>query len=361
MLLSQATTALRRAPCVRRPTSGLLTLALLLAVGTIGCTSALYGRTGAVITGYAHDHMVPHLMADDDVGMACQMGAALTGFVASFERVGADPDLAAVVSFIGAGMCAEEAAREAELRQARAIRAGNATEAQDAAFVASRAHFDAARRFLRAFQRAEKRFGAFGGACPEIAADEEVVALLALSAGIMAVLHDRGARGAAAVPMTIPPVVARATTCLDDGRWWGVPSALRAAVWMTVPGSGPAAKEGQNPLAPARDALEAASKRGDEAGVRLARALQVVALTGAGDDAGARVAIAAHAAALQAKAAPGQWRLLDSYATLLSRHEADRIWSRERGHRGPGVGIGELPVAPEAPNPEDESVLDGID
>ncbi len=361
MLLSPSQTASRLTLGARRATTAPLALALLLTFGASACTSALYGRTGAVITGYAHDHMVPHLMGDEDVGMACQMGAALTGFVASFERVGADPDLAAVVSFVGAGMCAEEVAREAELRQVRAVRAGNASEAQDAAIVAGRAHFDAARRFLRAYQRAERRFGAFGGACPKVSDDEEVVALLALSAGMMAVLHDRGARGAAGVPMTIPPVVARAAACLDDGRWWGVPSALRAAVWMTVPGAGPASKEGQDPLAPAREALEAAAKRGDAAGIRLARALQVVGLTGAGDEAGARAAIAAHAAALQAKAAPARWRLLDGYATLLSRHEADRIWSHERGHRSPGVGIAELPAAPEAPSREDESVLDGIE
>ena len=326
---------------------------LVAATGS-GCSSFLYGQTGAVMSGYAGDHMVPYLLADDDVGMACQMGASLTGFVGSFERVADRPDLPVLVSYVGAGMCAEDVAREAELRQARAVRAGQATEARDAALAGERAHLDAARRFYRAWQRAEAHFGELGKAgCPTIAEDERVSYLLGLSAGMMAVMHDRGARGAAGVPTAIPPKVARAAACLDDKAWWGVPSALAAAVWMTVPGSGPADRKPQ-------DVLASAAATGDAAGVRLSRALQVIALAGAGDEAGMREAIAAHGAALAAKAPPARWRLLDAYATLLTRHHADLVWTREAGHRAPTTGLGEMPAKAARPSAEDESVLDGI-
>lgn len=328
--------------------------AAVVATSTSGCSSFLYGQTGSVMSGYAGDHMVPYLLADDDVGMACQMGGALTGFVGSFERVADRPDLPVLVSYVGAGMCAEDVAREAELRQARAVRAGQATEAQDAALSGERAHLDAARRFYRAWQRAEAHFGELGkGACPKIDESEQVSYLLGLSAGMMAVMHDRGARGAAGVPTAIPPKVARAAACLDDKTWWGVPSALAAAVWMTVPGTGPADRKPQ-------DVLAAAAATGDAAGVRLARALQVIALAGSGDEVAMRAAIAAHGAAIAAKAPPARWRLLDAYATLLTRHHADLVWTRELGHRAPTTGLGEMPARAAKPSAEDESVLDGI-
>ncbi|MEY3015131.1 MAG: hypothetical protein RIT45_3866, partial [Pseudomonadota bacterium] len=212
----------------------------------------------------------------------------------------------------------------------------------------------AAARFYRAFQRAEARWPGIGEkACPTIETDEQVFYLLGLSAGMMALMHDRGARGTAGVPMSIPMRVARAAACIDDATWWGVPSALQAAVWMTVPGSGPKDAD------PKKTLTDAAAK-GDAAGVRLARALQVVALGGAGDEAGARDAIAAHGAAVKAKAAPARWRLLDAYAQRLTRHAADLIWTRELGHRGPTDDFAGLPAKPEAPAADDEEVLEGI-
>lgn len=326
-----------------------------LAVWLAGCSGMLYGQTGSVMSGYARDHMVPYLLADDDVGMACQMGASLTGFVASFERVADRPNLPVLVSYVGAGMCAEDAAREAELRFARAVRAGQASEAEDAGRAAERAHLDGARRFYRAWQRAEAHFGSLGDkACPKVSEDEQIYLLLGLSAGMMAVMHDRGAGGAAAVPTSIPPKVARAAACLDNTRWWGVPQALQAAVWLTVPGSGPA---GASPA----DVLETTAAIGDQAGVRLARALQVIALGGAGDAAGLDRAIAAHAAAVAARPAPAQWRLLDAYGTMLTRHAADLRWTRATGARAPTTGWGAPPKLPAKASAEDEAVLEGIE
>lgn len=337
------------------PTRSVALLALPALVFATGCTGFLHSQTGGVMSSYADRHMIPHLLADDDIGMACQMGGALTGFVASFERVSDRPDLPVLVSYVGAGMCAEAVAREAELRQARAVRAGQASEANDARLAGERAHRDAAARFYRAFQRAEARWPGIGdGACPTIEEDERVHFLLGLSAGMMALMHDRSARGTAGVPMTIPMRVARAAKCLDDAAWWGVPNALQAAVWMTVPGSGP---KDADPKA----TLEAAAKIGDGAGIRLSRSLQVIALAGAGDEEGARAAITAHGEAVKTKVAPEKWRLLDAYARVLTRHEADRIWTREQGHRGPTDDFAALPVKPEAPSAGDDELIEGIE
>lgn len=337
----------------RPPLLAALGLPMLLLCS--GCSGFLYGQTGAVMGSYAGEHMVPFLLADEDLGMACQMGGALTGFVASFERVSERPDLPVLVSYVGAGMCAEDLAREAELRQARAVRAGNGAEAVDARLQGERAHRDAAARFYKAFQRAEARWPSLGnGACVSIEESEQVFYLLGLSAGMMALMHDRAARGAAGVPMSIPMRVARGAACIDDARWWGVPSALQAAVWMTVPGSGP---KDADPKA----TLEAAGARGDAAGVRLARALQVIALGGGGDEAGMRAAIAAHGAAIKAKPAPAEWRLLDAYGRVLTRHAADLIWTRELGHRGPTDDFAALPSKPDPPVKDDDEVLEGIE
>ncbi len=328
---------------------------LLWATTACGCSGFLHGQTGTVMSSYAREHMVPHLIADSDVGMACAMGAAMTGFVASFERVSDRPNLPVLVSYVGAGMCAEETAQQAELRGARAIRSGNGIEATDARLAGERAHRDTATRFYRAFQRAEAVWPTLGdGTCPELEADEGVFFLLGLSSGMMAVMHDRSARGTARVPTSIPVRVARATACLSDSAWWGVPSALAAAVWMTVPGSGPKDKD---PIV----VLDAATKTGDAVGMRLARALQIVALGGAGENAKMREAIAAHGDALKTTPAPAKWQLLDAYAMTLTRHAADLIWTKEMGYRGPTDDFSALPSKPEAPNPEDADVLDGLE
>tara|TARA_B100001094_G_scaffold259652_1_gene259877 strand:- start:124 stop:492 length:369 start_codon:yes stop_codon:yes gene_type:complete len=121
---------------------------------------------------------------------------------------------------------------------------------------------------------------------------------------------------------------------------------------MTVPGSAPKGTD-------IRKVMDEAAAVGDTAGVRLARALQVVSLEGAGDDAAVAAAVAAHQRSLSAKGAPAAWRLLDGYARRMTQQSVDRVWSRDKGHRGP-TGRLELPEKPQA-NDDADDMLEGLD
>ena len=334
----------------------LIACCALLALSS-GCSGFIYSQTGSTLSGYAKDHMVPWLMARQDVGLACATGSAVGPLIGSFERVTDAPDLAGLVSWVGGGMCAEAAAWDAELASVRAVKRGDAAASQDARMVEERHHRVAAMRFAAAWRYAEHHFtggkGKLGeGKCPTVKEDEEIYLLLGAASGLLAVLHDRAASGAANVDTRILPAAARTAGCLKSDKWWGVPDALRAAVWMTVPGSAPKGTD-------IAKTLEAAAAAGDKAGVRLARALQVIAVEGSGDEARTAAAVKAHQASIEAKSAPKAWRLLDSYARRMTQQTVDRIWSREKGHRGP-TGRLELPEKPEA-NDDSDDMLEGLD
>ena len=337
---------------MRSAFSALLGLSAAVLMG--GCSGFMYSQTGGVMSGYTQEHVTPYLLATADLDLACRTGAAFGHFLGSFEQVTDRPDRAALMAMLSAAMCAEAAAQEADLQYAKEVRAGRASDAQDAKRRGERWHLVAATRFAEALRRAENAFGPIGGKCPELEGRDELFYLLGLSSGLTALLHDRAAGGAAGVSMAIPRKVERATKCLKNERWWGLPKAMAAMVWLTVPGSGPTGVDPKTVLA---DSV----KIGDAAGVRLARAMQVMAMAGSGDDKGLRAAIASHGKALKAKPSSREYRLLDTYATSLTRFQADLIWMNEKGHRGPTARLGELPAkaAPEDTKGDDE-LIEGL-
>lgn len=310
-----------------------------LAVGAVcllpswGCS--LHALTGDTMISYTTEHMVPYAMGSADVDRACETGVSLGQFLRSFSRVTDEPHRAAVITELSAGMCSEGHTWEAELRHLRALKEGRVAEAQDARIEEQRFHIQAARRYLDAWQNAEAAFGAIGnGGCPEFEeAGDKALYLLGMMSGAQAVTHDRAAGGVAGVPLDLPPKVARGAECLDDDHWWGVPGALKAAVWTSVPGAAP---EGADPWA----LLEAAVKKGEAKGVRLARAVHILAAEAAGRPEDVRQAIRDHAASLEKTPADPNWQLLDANATLVVTHVSDRLWTQGKGHRTPLGGLG---------------------
>jgi hypothetical protein len=297
---------------------------------TSGC---IYHATGTVLSGYASEHLVPYMMASDDVPMACETGTSLGSFLMSCARVAPSPDRAALVSLVAAGMCAESRAWDAELRRLRAARAGHAPDAQDALSEEKRAHFIAAQRFYAGFRRLNGIVGPIGqGTCPKIQADDELFYLLGLSAGVLAVLHDKAADGAAGVPTDIPAAVERGSECVSNEKWWGVPDALKAAIWVAAPPLKPADKD---PWA----VLALSVHTGEAARVRLASAFQVQANVTAGRADEARKGITAFAQA-ETTACDPKWRLLDGYAASMVLHESDKFWIEDTGHRTPFGQLG---------------------
>lgn len=300
-----------------------------------GCTGLAHRTTGDVVISYATEHLVPFMMAGDDVDAACETGVSMGAFLGSFGRVNASSDLADLVASTAAGMCAEARAWEEELRYLRALRAGQVTEVHDARIEQVRWQARSAHRFYRAFLSGTHHFGELDEVCPALDKEEELYYFLTLATGLLAIMHDRASQGAANVPMRYLNPIARASCCLDSVRWWGMPSALRAVIWLTVPGAAPS---GADPW----KLLEDAALQGDRAGVRLARAFQIQALSALGQEEVLGAALRDYAKALE-NPPDEQWRLLDRYGTLMVLHESDKIWTSEKGHRTPAAQFGEIP------------------
>jgi hypothetical protein len=316
--------------------------ALAAAASLAGCKSTMYGMTGDTMAGFTVDHATPYLMESDDADMACKTGAAMGAFVASFGRVTDPPDKAALGTLLSAATCAEADGWEAELRGLRALRDGRSAEGNDARIAEKRAHELAAKRYYGSYRRLVAAYGEPGEKCPEFEEkSDELLYMVGLLAGVNAVQHDRQAAGAADVPLDVPRKVERGATCLDDARWFGVPSAIRAAVWLSVPGATP---EGTDPWA----VLAKAAETGDAKGMRLARAIQVQSALAQGRDDLVKQGLAAHAASLAQQPAEAHYRLLDRNAWLLNLHVSDIVWTREAGHRTPYGSFGQLPEKPAA-------------
>ena len=210
-----------------------------------------------------------------DVPKACALGSSLAHPLAALASEHRPPHQALVIAELTGATCGESAAWEAELAEARARRIfgalgdDRAAAMLDAKLTAQRAHAAAADRFWRAFGHLEAEYGTVGEACPRLSDRDELVYVVGLVAGMLAVLNDKAGNSAVGVPLDVLAKVARGAACVPDDRWWHVPGALQAASWATIPGSAPA---GADPWQLLADHASA----GEQSGVRVARALQVL-------------------------------------------------------------------------------------
>ncbi|PKA03835.1 hypothetical protein CH375_14605 [Leptospira ellisii] len=306
---------------------GISLFVTIVTINSISC-SAVYKITGRTISSYSEDHLIPFLLESGDLDSVCNAGVSLAPLIASFERVSKRPDLPVMVAMLGAGMCAERNAQEAELLYLASVRRGKGDEATDHQAVEIRNHAVAAKRFGQAYKRFVSYFGEWNGRCPSLSEEDQFYYLIGLSSSLLAILHDRAAQGAANVPTDIPSIVSGASKCLDAERWWGVPLALEAVVWLSIPGATPA---GKDPF----QQLDRSVVLGDKAGVSLSRAFQIQALTGRGNQNAIKKAVQDHSKFLEKGVSRREFQLLEAYAEQLSRHESDKIWIKEKGHRGP--------------------------
>ncbi len=307
-------------------------LALFLSAGLGGCS--MHALTGDMLNDFTVQHMTPYLMSTDDVGIGCETGVSLVSMVLAYDRVTKPANKAAVGSLATAASCAQEVAWENELRQIRAVKAGNASEAKDARIAEKRAHGQAAARFYRAYQRTVAHYGEPGGECPKLEHEsDEITYLLGLTSGIQAVQHDRAAGEVVGVPLDVPRKSERGLTCLNNEKWWGVPMALRAAVWTGVPGATP---EGEDPWA----RLDEASALAVKSNVRMSLAVQAWTANAAGKNDVVRKVIIAHAKSVEAGPAPKKYRMLDAVAQFQMRVLSDKLWTQATGHRTPNGQLG---------------------
>lgn len=292
----------------------------ILIFSLLGCVSSSLNR-------FTIKKVIPAMMGGSDLDMACSFGGTVTsGVEAALAKKPAKKAL--ILSNGASGICAELAAREAKL-SGQVIMANHvglgpamAAEATDARIRAQRLYATAAQRYHSAWL---STVDVYGTECRTLSEDEQALFLFGLIAGDLSVITDAAGGTAVGVPQSTILDVARAAECLDSDTWWGVPDALKASAWATVPGSGP---DDVDPWA----VFEAAAAQGEAHGMRIARSLQVFTAANAGRSDIVEAGLAAHGAALAA-GSNADWLLLDTYALSVSLFESDQLWIASAGHR----------------------------
>ncbi len=283
---------------------------------------------------------VPQLALQRDLPLACSFGELGAGAVPVVS--GDRSQQALTVGWTISGLCAEldgwEHGLDSQLALVNAPADTRAAMAMDARIAAIRAHTLAATRYQAGYRWALSRFG--DATDCKLRNDWDASAyMLGLLSGVLALVNDAVAEQAVGVPQNQLLDVARAADCLDDDRWWGIPSGVQHAAWAVVPGSAP---DGVDPWA----GLRAAAEKGDAVGQGIPRALWLFTAANAGDAALVREILEGWPALSTAPTA--QWPLLDAYARAVAQHESDLLWIAAEGHRAPSPPAPPAGAAPAA-------------
>jgi len=310
----------------------LLPLALLFSTGCVRKT----------IDNFTTQRVVPTAMLTADVDRVCKVGEALGHPLNSVTH--RSPHRAMVIADATAAICDEVRAWEAQTdgvvaRTVASPGSARIAAVKDRLAVERRFRQRAALRFRSAWEHSNQQFGPIGldSTCPRVRSKDELTLLVGLVSGTLAMIHDKASGGRNHVPLDTLARVGRAAPCLDDATWWHVPSALQAAAWIVVPGSGP---EGVDPW----EQLHTAAVAGESSGVRLGWALYAELAANSGEDARVHEAIEAASRSYEHTESNADYAMLDEYSRSILLHESDRIWAAERGHRTPVFG--QLPAEP---------------
>ena len=290
-----------------------------------GCS--IQKMAGGKVLEFTHDEAIPYLMAQGDIEAACSMGQSMGPVVASMSRLELSPENIGITTNMAAGMCAENEQRAAELDRMRALHEGKSESAQDAMIREKQGHRLAAMRMIQAYDNAVSVYGNFDAEnCPKYdSPTDELLSLLGISSGALALLHDFNSEKSVGISLDVPVRIEKAAACFSDDQWWGMPTALRASIWLSIPGSGP---EGVDPL----KAMQDAAKKGDKQGVLLARAMLVMMADTVGNQ---EVMCQALSEMPEKSGLNRDYAMLNAYATAMMTHQADRAWTKEKGYRAP--------------------------
>ncbi|WP_227545982.1 hypothetical protein [Marinobacter fonticola] len=313
-------------------------MAATASVALSGCgvvNHMIYKTTGDVMQGFSKSHTVPYLLQTGDLEMACAMSESVQPLLMSFGRVTTHPDQLAVMMSLQAGGCAEDRGREAELQSLAALRARNPEEAEDAIIRQKRHYALAAQRYFKGWQHFQAYYGdPEAEECPDFDEDlDEFIYLAGLLSGLQALNAEIQSTAPVGVPKNVGSVVARATSCLDNEKWWGAPMGLRATVWAMIPGAQPAGED-------AFERLQASDALGEAAGVRISHVFHAIAAWNKSDMDQVRDVIRRHAEAIDKRPPAEDWVLVDQLATHNILAISDKLWMENTGHRTPMGGLG---------------------
>ena len=306
---------------------------ILLLPLILSTCSLVHKNTGDVLISFAEDETVPYVLASNDLDLGCSMSKAFAPFILSFSRVTTPPNELAIMLYLLAGSCSEVKAWEEELRYLRAVYSKNVLEAQDARIAQKRFLNQAARRQLAGYNSLVLAIAEPGGECPVFTDNVELYWLIGLLDGLQAMLNDLATEGSANVPLDIASKVGRGASCLDNEQWWGLPKAIQAAIWVTIPSNKPA---NVDPL----KILDQSMQIGLQQGVLITQVLAAQIQMGLGHTDQVKAIIRRHQEANTQTPVASTLRLLNEFTTLQLQAISDRLWTEATGKRTPISGLG---------------------
>ncbi|ROO28161.1 hypothetical protein [Salinisphaera japonica] len=329
-------------------------IAGLTGLALSGC-GLIYKPVGHTLNHYSLDEIVPYALGSGDLDLAaCGTGMGLNQLGGSFSRVINRPARLMIVTNTTASFCSEMQAQKYHLLVQRNLHNGNTDVAQDNRIVAQRWERLTALRRYQVYNDTVEAYGEIGAEkCPNLSNElgtdqDEFVYLTGVLVGVQGLLNDIQANSSVGIPQNVAAKAGRASECIDNIKWWGVPKALEAVVWLSVPGNAP---QDADPWAQLRQA----SAQGKQAGIALPAMLYALAAYGQSDTAREKEAIKMVADIYNAydpgqkpddrdeDNAAAQYLLLNQIAYNEALYLSDRIWIDDEGHRTPLVALGSFP------------------
>lgn len=303
-------------------------LLLCLSIMLSGCT-IVYKSTGDALIGFAEDEAVPYLLESNDVAFGCSMAESFTPFLLSFSRVTTPPEKLAILLHLLSGNCAEFDAWEEELRYLRAIYHKNPQAARDARIAQQRLLTLAASRQLTGYSYLTSAISEPGAECPEFSSEnDELYWLLGLLNGIQAIMNDIASAGSTQVPLDIAAKVGRGAACLDNEKWWGTPNAIRAAIWITIPGNQP---EGIDPETILKQSIQISLQQG----IYVPQVLAAQIYLGQGKIEKVKQLIRHYAKYKREASEQSAFKILNEVSFLQLQAQSDKLWTQATGARTP--------------------------
>lgn len=301
--------------------------AIALAASISGCSVRDMAASGMV--SFGNKYMSPWFMASNDTDIMCAMGE---GMAAMTYPMGPNIDPMIPMVTLASGMCADEKAKEEELRFLRAMYKEDVTTAQDARTMQKRWTTLAAERQYFGYQAAARYFGEPGTECPNFADDnEEMSYMFGMFGGLQAVQMDLAVGGTAGVPLDLMPKALKGLECVDSDKFWGVPKAVLAVVDISK-----AKLDGnQTEMQLGLDRLDLAARTGEEKGVRMVHLIEAAMYVSQGDEEGVKQVIRKHVSMLEESPANPELNLLDKMTTRGLRLISDKLWTAHTGQRTP--------------------------
>lgn len=303
-----------------------------------GCATVEGSATDSVLH-LLEEKVVPEVQKVDDVNLGCTSTVALTPLISGMRGFYGDPVLLESIMLSGAAVCSDASATEEELRYLRAEREKRSDDALDARIAQKRWLEISARRQYASFERMRKRiehkyFITYGKQCPEFSRDvDELDYLLGTIAGLQAIQNDIASQQVVGVPTDIAPKAGAAAECLSNEKWWGVPQAIKALVWSSIPG-GAVGKD-------VNGAFDKAMTLGEKHGVRLAHVMAATSAQSADDQVRLK-AIIRRFASVKDFHPNKDYRFLDAIAVSLIQGMSDKLWTQNTGTRTPIASLGKF-------------------